>query len=132
MLPRARKIKKVTASERSAARIYRITDGLWRAVEEPVLSVAEGTPAMLVGRCSSQLSSHKLQAKSKKSQAPTGAQRSGGTCCFLILLLDLFIFGGLYGMPEDLLEALRFYGVGFAVVFVDFVAIAHAGSGKAN
>src|SRR5580704_19701059 len=28
------------------------------------------TPAMLVGRCSSELSSHKLQAKSKKSQAP--------------------------------------------------------------
>jgi hypothetical protein len=28
---------------------------------------------MLVGRCSSQLSSHKLQAKLKKSQAPTGA-----------------------------------------------------------
>src|SRR5580692_6429932 len=31
------------------------------------------TPAMLVGRCSSQLSSHRLQAKSKKSQAPTEA-----------------------------------------------------------
>ncbi len=29
---------------------------------------------MLVSRCSSQLSSHKLQAKSKKSQAPSGAQ----------------------------------------------------------
>ncbi len=28
-------IKKVTSSERSAARIYRITDGLWRAVEGP-------------------------------------------------------------------------------------------------
>jgi hypothetical protein len=27
---------------------------------------------MLVGRCSSELSSHKLQAKLKKSQAPTG------------------------------------------------------------
>jgi hypothetical protein len=34
--------------ERSAARIYRVTDGLWRGVEEPVLSVAEGTPAMLI------------------------------------------------------------------------------------
>src|SRR5580700_5292923 len=31
---------------------------------------------MLVGRCSSQLSSHKLQAKSKKSQAPTEADLS--------------------------------------------------------
>ena len=28
---------------------------------------------MLVGRCSSELSSHKLQAKSKKSQAPSEA-----------------------------------------------------------
>jgi len=44
-----------------------------REVEEPVLSVAEGTPAMPVGRCSSKLSGHELQAKSKKSQAPTGA-----------------------------------------------------------
>src|SRR5580704_19362988 len=34
------------------------------------------TPAMLVGRCSSQLSSHKLQAKSKKSQAPSEADLS--------------------------------------------------------
>jgi hypothetical protein len=31
---------------------------------------------MLVGRCSSQLSSHKLQAKSKKSQAPSEADLS--------------------------------------------------------
>jgi hypothetical protein len=49
--------------ERSAAQIYRITDGLWREVEEPVPSVAEGTPAMLVGRCPSELSNHELQAK---------------------------------------------------------------------
>jgi len=42
---------------------------------------------MIVGKCSSELSSHKLQAKLKKSQAPTGAtcsgspwKRSGGTC----------------------------------------------------
>src|SRR5580704_804502 len=62
------KSKKSTSSERSAARIYRITDGLWR--------VAEGTPAMLVGRCSSQFSSHRLQAKSKKSQAPSEAEGS--------------------------------------------------------
>ena len=46
--------------ERSAARIYRITDGLWRGVEEPVPSVAEATPAMIVIRCSSEFSSHKL------------------------------------------------------------------------
>jgi hypothetical protein len=31
---------------------------------------------MLVGRCSSELSSHKLQAKSKKSQAPSAADLS--------------------------------------------------------
>src|ERR1700719_3053063 len=43
-----------------------------RACPEP----AEGTPAMLVGRCSSELSSHKLQAKSKKSQAPSAADLS--------------------------------------------------------
>src|ERR1700733_14489291 len=43
-----------------------------RACPEP----AEGTPAMLVGRCSSELSSHKLQAKSKKSQAPSEADLS--------------------------------------------------------
>ena len=36
-----------------------------RAVEEPVLSVAEGTPAMLVGRCSSDLSGHRPQGKLK-------------------------------------------------------------------
>ncbi len=47
------------------------------------------TPAMLVGRCSSELSGHRLQGELKKSQPPTGAQRSGpvpacrgGTCCF--------------------------------------------------
>jgi hypothetical protein len=43
-----------------------------RACPEP----AEGTPAMLVGRCSSELSSHKLQAKSKKSQAPSELGRA--------------------------------------------------------
>ena len=34
--------------ERSASRIYHMTESLWRAVEELVLSVAEGTSAMLV------------------------------------------------------------------------------------
>ena len=33
---------------------------------------------MLVGRCSSELSSHKLQAKSKKSQALSGAEGTPG------------------------------------------------------
>src|ERR1700749_1547604 len=37
-----------------------------------ILSVVEGTPAMLIGRCSSQLSGHR---KLKKSQPLTGAQR---------------------------------------------------------
>ena len=44
-----------------------------REVEEPVPSVAEGTPAMLVGRCFWELSDRKLQRKIKKSQPPTGA-----------------------------------------------------------
>jgi len=65
--------------ERSASQIYRITEGLWRGVEEPVPSVAEGTPAMLVGRCSSELSGHRLTRKPKKSQplsaAPTPIDR---------------------------------------------------------
>ena len=34
--------------ERSASHIYRMTQFLWRGVEEPVLSVAEGTPAVLI------------------------------------------------------------------------------------
>jgi hypothetical protein len=34
--------------ERSASRIYRVTQRLWRGVEEPVLSVAEGTSALLI------------------------------------------------------------------------------------
>src|ERR1700723_3811136 len=34
------------------------------------------TPAMLVGRCSSKLSSHKTQAKFIKSQAPSAAEGS--------------------------------------------------------
>ena len=42
-----RKIYKVTGSERSASQVYRVTQRLWRGVEEPVLSVAEGTPRML-------------------------------------------------------------------------------------
>jgi hypothetical protein len=47
--------------ERSASQIYRKQRALWRGVEEPVLSEAEGTPAMLVGRCASELSGRKLQ-----------------------------------------------------------------------
>jgi hypothetical protein len=34
--------------ERSASQIYRVTQRLWRGVEEPVPSVAEGTPAVLI------------------------------------------------------------------------------------
>ena len=39
--------KQTRHPERSAAQICRITSALWRAVEEPVPSVAEGTPAVL-------------------------------------------------------------------------------------
>ena len=34
--------------ERSASQIYRVTQRLWRGAEEPVLSVAEGTSAVLI------------------------------------------------------------------------------------
>src|SRR5271163_2548911 len=34
--------------ERSASPICRVTQRLWRGVEEPVLRVAEGTPAVLI------------------------------------------------------------------------------------
>jgi hypothetical protein len=51
------------------------------------------TPAMLVDRCSWELSGRKLQRNLKKSQTPTVAtcpglpwKRSGGTYCFLPLL----------------------------------------------
>ena len=57
--------------ERSASKIYRLTQDLKRGVEEPVLSVVEGTPAMLIGRCSSQLSGNR---KLKKSQPPSVAE----------------------------------------------------------
>ena len=46
----------------------RVTLRWGRGVEEPVLSVAEGTPAMPVGRCSWELSGRKLHRKIKKSQ----------------------------------------------------------------
>jgi hypothetical protein len=46
-------------TERSASQIYRLTEGFWRGVEEPVPSIAEGTPRMVVGRCSSELSGPK-------------------------------------------------------------------------
>jgi hypothetical protein len=34
--------------EQSASQIYRLAQGLWRGVEEPVPSVAEGTSAVLI------------------------------------------------------------------------------------
>jgi hypothetical protein len=53
--------------ERSVLPIDRLTQRLWRAVEEPVLSVAEGTPAVLI-----------LPMPFGALQPP----RPGGTCCF--------------------------------------------------
>src|ERR1700691_6606806 len=53
--------------ERSASQIYRLTEGFWRAIEEPVPSVAEGTPTMLVSRCSPELSSHQNYERNQKS-----------------------------------------------------------------
>jgi hypothetical protein len=62
--------------ERSASQIYRKQRALWRGVEEPVLSEAEGTPAMLISRCSREPSGRKLQRKIKKSQTPSEAEGS--------------------------------------------------------
>src|ERR1700753_1521534 len=45
--------------ERSASQMDRVTQRLWRGVEEPVLSVAEGTPAMLNYPCCSELFNHR-------------------------------------------------------------------------
>jgi hypothetical protein len=56
--------------ERSASQIYPKQRVLWRGVEEPVPNVAEGTPAMLVGGCSWELSGRKLHRKIRKSQTP--------------------------------------------------------------
>jgi hypothetical protein len=53
--------------ERSASQICRITKGF--------MARSRRTPAMLVGRCSSELSGHKLQGKLKKSQPLSGAPR---------------------------------------------------------
>ena len=58
--------------ERSAARIYSIIKRL--------MARSRRTPAMLVGRCSSKLSNHELQAKSKKSQAPSAAEGPAVAC----------------------------------------------------
>ena len=49
-----------------------MTESLWRAVEELVLSVAEGTSAMLVNRCSSELSGHQNHEKKSKSHSHDG------------------------------------------------------------
>ena len=57
-----------------------------RAVEEPVLSVAEGTPAMLVGRCSCGLSGRDLQRKLKESQALSVSRGNPGDACWQMLL----------------------------------------------
>jgi hypothetical protein len=51
--------------ERSASQIYRTIDGF--------MARSRRTPAVLDGRCSSELSGHRLQGKLKKSQPPTGA-----------------------------------------------------------
>jgi hypothetical protein len=47
----ARKINKVTASERSASPTDCLIRRLWRGVEEPVLSGVEETSAVLVSPC---------------------------------------------------------------------------------
>jgi hypothetical protein len=60
--------RQIRHPERSASQIYPKQRALWRGVEEPVPNVAEGTPAMFVGRCSWELSGRKLHRKIRKSQ----------------------------------------------------------------
>src|SRR5271156_6677610 len=46
--PKTAKINKVTSSQRSPSQIYPVIQCLWRGVEEPVPSAAEGTSAVLI------------------------------------------------------------------------------------
>jgi hypothetical protein len=78
-MQKTRKVEKVTASERSALQIYRKQRALWRGVEEPVPSVAEGTPAMRVCRCSWELSGRKLQRKKKVTNSKRSREICGST-----------------------------------------------------
>jgi len=46
---------------------------------------------MLAGRCSSKLSNHELQAKSKKSQAPSEAEESAVSPSQYRMLMEKFV-----------------------------------------
>jgi hypothetical protein len=63
-----------------------MTESLWRGVEEPVLSEAEGTSAMLVNRCSSELSGHQNHERNQKvttSRDDKGkGEASMESCCW--------------------------------------------------
>jgi hypothetical protein len=61
--------------ERSASQIYRKQRGF--------MARSRRTPAMLVGRCSWELSGRKLQRKIKKSQTPSAAEGSAVPRTFL-------------------------------------------------
>ena len=52
--------------ERSASQTYHLKEDLRRGVEEPVPSGVEGTPRMLVDRCSSERSGHQNLKEIKK------------------------------------------------------------------
>src|SRR5580700_8532273 len=88
-MQKTRKVEKVTASERSALQIYRKQRALWRGVEEPVPSVAEGTPAMLLCRCSWEFSARKLHRKIKKSQTPDRTGVEGPAIFSLLRFLSV-------------------------------------------
>ena len=60
--------------ERSASQIDRVTQRLWRVVEEPVLSVAEGTSAALSYPCCSELFDHR-SATTESAAIRTGWSR---------------------------------------------------------
>jgi hypothetical protein len=74
--------------ERSASRIYRITERFMARSRRACPERSRGNPAMLVGRCSSELSGHRLQGnlKSHSLRAKPRAcpERSRmGICCSL-------------------------------------------------
>src|ERR1700722_4941011 len=54
--------------ERSASQIYRITEGF--------MARSRRTPTMLAGKCSSELSGHRLQGKSNSHSLPSEAEGS--------------------------------------------------------
>ena len=81
--------------ERSASQIYRITEGF--------VARSRRTSAMLVGRCSSELSGHRLQGKLKSHSLR--AERSAGTCGFNRVALSRSLLGSSARLETRLVSA---------------------------